>query len=696
VTESGPTPALTDVRLDSGYTTSRSDLIADFYLPCLATAERYDRASGYFRSTLFYLTSVGLSDFALRGGKMRLVCSPSLSREDVATLTEVLPRDEELDELVRREVELLLADPTSRTHTELLAALLAYGTLDVRIATPAAVNGIFHDKLGIFWDGEKNCVSFTGSANETFSAWDIDRNHESIEVFRSWDTSDARRIDRHAAYFESLWRNREPGVEVREFPAAAREILEYALVDDDLEAAVARFRAARRSKRQDGSVTRRPVFEQYQTAVIDHFFEAGSGLVAHATGAGKTLTGLEIIRRWIIDGRPALIIVPSNLLAMQWAGEADRYLGDLDVAFIQAGGTTPTRDWQALLPDMTRNARNLGGRVVIATLQTASRPAFLERVIATDDLLIVIDEVHRAGAASARSVFTIDAGGRLGLSATPERYGDPEGTAAIFRYFGSILEPVVTLKDAIGAGRLVEYDYFVHTVELTESEAEDWLRMTKEIQTAYARLAEDNHGKKIPSDLFQRLLIARARIVKQAERKTALAAEVVREEWRDGDRWLVYCDSQTQLTKVLEELRHTGLDAYEYHSAMAGGQRETLAYFERQGGVLVAIRCLDEGVDIPAANAALVLASSTNPREFIQRRGRVLRKAQGKDHATIHDCVVTLTDEEGRTRAIDADFARAKAFAVDARNPSTMRHLEMLEIELRAAMGGDFEDEDDD
>jgi superfamily II DNA or RNA helicase len=683
---------LADLPLDSGYTSSRSDLIEDFYLPCLSAAETYDRASGYFRSSLFYLTSVGLSDFALRGGRMRLICSPSMAREDAVALEGVLPREEMLDEVVRREIELLLADPLSRTHTELLAALVTYGTLDLKIATPSAVNGIFHDKLGLFWDSGGSAVSFTGSANETFSAWDVEKNHESFEVFRSWDTSDARRIDRHAAYFESLWRDREPRVEVRSFPAAAEEVLKAAVVDDELEAAVKRFRQARSAPR---GPTRRVVFERYQKQVIEAFDETPRGLVAHATGSGKTLTALEITRRWIENGRPALIIVPSDLLALQWARESAAYLSELDVAFVQAGGTAATHDWQKLLPDMTRDDSNLGPRVVIATLQTASRPVFLSRVVEGSHLLVVVDEVHRAGSPTGRNLFELDAGGRLGLSATPDRYGDPEGTQAIHSYFGAVIEPVVTLSDAIQAKRLVEYDYFVRTVGLTPTEAEAWLELTSEIQSAFARLPESDTGGKIQSEAFQRLLIARARIVKQAERKADLATEVIAQEWEDGDRWLVYCDSQGQLASVLGELRGVGLDAYEYHSAMEGGRRETMSYFAHNGGVLVAIRCLDEGVDVPAANAALILASSTNPREFIQRRGRVLRSAPGKAHATIHDCIVTLTDESGARRIIDSDFSRALAFAGEARNPSTRRQLEMMELEARASMGGDFEDEGD-
>ena len=141
---------------------------------------------------------------------------------------------------------------------------------------------------------------------------------------------------------------------------------------------------------------------------------------------------------------------------------------------------------------------------------------------------------------------------------------------------------------------------------------------------------------------LKRLLIARARIVKEAKAKIDLALSVLRKVYRQGQHWLVYCDNQQQLSKVLELLLENDFDAYEYHSGMSGDRESTLRYFTRNGGVLVSIKCLDEGVDIPAATHALILASSKNPREFIQRRGRILRKSPGKACAYLYDAVVNF------------------------------------------------------
>ena len=171
------------------------------------------------------------------------------------------------------------------------------------------------------------------------------------------------------------------------------------------------------------------------------------------------------------------------------------------------------------------------------------------------------------------------------------------------------------------------------------------------------------------SEHFKMLLIQRARIVKRAAEKAPLARALLEAQFRPTQRWLVYCDDQSQLLDVIRNLRQSGIPALEYHSAMRGSRPETLDYFEERGGVVVAIKCLDEGVDIPSVDHALILASSTNPREFIQRRGRVLRTAPLKFSAEIHDVLVGL-DDGGARRLVDSDLRRATQFAEGARNLS--------------------------
>ena len=231
---------------------------------------------------------------------------------------------------------------------------------------------------------------------------------------------------------------------------------------------------------------------------------------------------------------------------------------------------------------------------------------------------------------------------RLGLSATPHRYNDPIGTKRIFNYFDKIINPLFTLEDAIRTRRLVPYKYHLYETTLTENEIQDWMKLSNQIKKEYARLSAQQRESDLPDNL-KLLLIRRAKIRKKAHNKIGITAEIISKVYERGQRWLIYCDDQDQLNKVLTRLREIGFDPLEYHSSMASGQKESLDWFVRLGGVLVAIKCLDEGIDIPSITHALILASSQNPREFIQRRGRVLRvnpNDPSKTIAFIHDLIV--------------------------------------------------------
>ena len=210
----------------------------------------------------------------------------------------------------------------------------------------------------------------------------------------------------------------------------------------------------------------------------------------------------------------------------------------------------------------------------------------------------------------------------MGLSATPERYGDTEGTQAILDYFGPVLLPEFGIPDAIKCGRLVPYEYHIHIVALNSDEQQRWDQFTDRIGGLLrAPLLMTGSVAKVQTEEYRMLLIRRASILKRAEGKVGLAVETIREQYEKGDRWLIYCDNSAQLGLVVDQIRGIGLDAYEYRSEMSGSRWATLDYFQRIGGIIVAIKCLDEGVDLPAINRAMILASSSNPREFIQRRG---------------------------------------------------------------------------
>ena len=291
------------------------------------------------------------------------------------------------------------------------------------------------------------------------------------------------------------------------------------------------------------------------------------------------------------------------------------------------------------------------------------------------------------------------------MSATPRRAGDPDGTARILDYFNGIVPPPFTLQDAIESGALTPYFYHVHTVTLTSTEQEQWDQLTKRIQQLFAQNASGKEPSAGADHQIERLLIERGRLLKQAEGKAATAGAILGAHYQRGERWIVYCDDLTQLGAVQAVLAARGLESTAYHSAMTGDKEQTIRLFEANGGIVVSIRCLDEGVDIPSVTHALILASSKNPREYIQRRGRVLRRAEGKSMSHIHDVLVLPdsvgTPDEGedpRLNIIASEIIRALEFGRSALNPAAITDLERIALrfatDYKALLSAGYEDDE--
>jgi superfamily II DNA or RNA helicase len=344
---------------------------------------------------------------------------------------------------------------------------------------------------------------------------------------------------------------------------------------------------------------------------------------------------------------------------------------------------------------------------VLATTPTASSEEFLGLCSQGEHLFVVADEVHRLGSPGAKAILSVASGPRLGLSATPRRAGDPTGTAAILNYFGDVVPPPFTIYDAIQANALTPYAYHVHRIELQQDEQQQWDALTSEIR----KLTAQARGEGIAADRtealqgrLKMLLIRRARIVKGAREKPSAALRILSTTYSKGQRWIVYCDDRQQMTATRDLLRADGIeDVLEYHTAMEGDPARTLDLFTSHGGIVVSIRCLDEGVDIPAVSHALILASSKNPREYIQRRGRVLRKSPGKALAQIHDVLVSPSfsaEEPLETAILEGELARAIEFGQHAINPGCIADLMRLASEhqldlARLASTGDEEEGDE-
>jgi superfamily II DNA or RNA helicase len=699
---------LSDLDFPPEMSKGADDIAADFYLPCMRAAIKYDRVAGFFSSAAYLIAWPAIRAFFSRGGRIRVICSPALSESDVEGLTSGYGArmDEALSEALIAELNAMLASDQLERPARALSGMIAAGLVDVRLAllskgAPPVAKRIFHDKVGIFEDESGMRVGFRGTMNETYLGLAPDGNIDSIDIFPSWvGGRDERRVVDAVGRFEALWSNEIEGIQVRPFPdvalkvirevaaQAAWEILAEQLAVEALAEAEALIRTAPASVR--------PLWPHQVEALAAWEANGNRGILAHVTGSGKTLTAIEAIRRRLRAGEAPLVVVPSTALLRQWALEITRELADLEPRLLFCGGGNDSWRTGGLLRMWLRRAAE-ERRVVLAVLNTASSAEFLAG-IPTVPLFLLSDEVHRVGSRAFSGLLTIEANSRLGLSATPERYGDPSGTDAVMTYFSGVVH-TYTLQEAIAAGHLTPYTYHPATVSLTADETDRWRELTRRIGLRAAAVADQ--GDLAADERLRLLLIERARIAKNAAAKVDHAAEILTAHCETGHRWLVYCDSLAQLGDVMEALRRRGLHPLEYHSAMTGDEAATLNEFELNGGVIASIRCLDEGVNIPSASHALILASSRNPREFVQRRGRVLRPHPTKTVSHIYDALVVPGTRVGDTDDgfVWGELARAVQFSRSALNAEAHTALERvcidqgLDVSRLASLG--FEDDEE-
>ena len=468
------------------YFTDIHDVAATFYRPCMRDAVRYDRITGYFSSAVYLIVWAEIVDFAARGGRIRIICSPTLSTSDASSIADAYRAltSDELAVSLLAEYHRLLQHPYLSEPAAALAGLIVDGVVDIRIAqvsphARASSKSMFHDKTGLFFDDNGDAIGFRGGINETYLGLAPGGNLDSITVWTSWAGGRETQITlSNIERFERLWRDEAPGVDVDEVPDIALEEFSRTIADGDpwqikAEALAAKEHIAR-SATPSTAITLRP----HQQKAIAAWDAAGRiGLLRHATGSGKTITAIEAIRRELLDGHRPVVLVPSIILLDQWVGELRRHLGDLRVRAHPCSGEHP--EWRRLLAAWLGPTEE--HRVIVSTIATAASNSFVGQLQRSSDrLLLVVDEAHRLGAPQAKRLLDVDAAARLGLSATPERAGDPEGTQALLEYFGGTVD-TFSLQDALNADPpiLTKYDYEPWIVGLSDDEQLEWGRTLK-------------------------------------------------------------------------------------------------------------------------------------------------------------------------------------------------------------------------
>ncbi|MFC1976417.1 DEAD/DEAH box helicase family protein [Chloroflexota bacterium] len=554
-----------------------------------------------------------------------------------------------------------------------LAWMVADDILDFCLALPRnKLDNEFHAKFGIFSDAYGNQIAFNGSYNDSITGI---RNYEEIDIFCSWVEGEVDWVERRERQFQRLWDNEDKNVRVLELPEAARE-------------KIIKLRSEERPYPEPDWVKERRIFEtgtDYEpTSLWKHQQEAIAaweqnnrvGLLSMATGSGKTRTAIAAAKRC-----PSLnlliIAVPRKNLVEQWAGELSVHASFPDPILVYESSAK----WQDRLFNKLRAAHEARWSkpvVIIGSLQSLSRKRFISVINDAgipQNTLLVVDEVHNVGAPTYRKILDLAYQWRLGLSATPVRHFDEIGSATINDYFLEVVY-VYGLKQALEDKHLSPYAYKVYAAELSLEEYDQYMSLTYRIISLRGRSEDDavtfqtNNVLDGDDEEIEQLLFKRARILKKCMAKMEITKDILAEG--PPSRCLIYCADHEQLDDVQQILNDSKIIHLKYTGKTSASQRKAAldALDSGQISILLAIDCLDEGVDVPSVDTAIILASSTNKRQFIQRRGRILRRAKGKQIATLIDVIVLPPQSVGREGKwmLNGELARAKEMAELAQN----------------------------
>lgn len=688
-----------DLNIKISYRSENEDeLIHDFYIPVLSQAVSYKRAVGFFSSSILLQISKGIAKLIGNGGKIQIVASPELTEDDIQA---IITGYDMREKIIERALMRKLYEPNNSNEEErfnYIAHLIANEQLDIKIALmdDGKTNGLYHEKIGIIEDEYGDKIAFTGSLNETNNA--VQKNFESIDVYTSWNgNTDYQRIIMKEQDFNNLWSNNTKRLTIYDFPKAVEEkILSYrkSYIKKEEDIINTQFDIYEDFGLYEPAYPRTPKWFRirgYQEEAIEAWKENGyRGLFNMATGTGKTLTALSAVTTlWQTSkNKLAVIIVcPYTHLVDQWKEDVIEFNMEPIVAY----STSPQKNWLKTMENKVHRY-NIGviKNICILTTNATYKTDKFQKVIKDieKNILFIVDEAHNAGAEEFSAYLDPRFEYRLALSATPKRHLDEFGTNRILNYFDKEVY-YFGLDRAIEDGFLTQYYYYPEIVYLTDEEYLKYIGISKKISKFIIK-----KDKKIKlTDAAKSLLIKRARLVAGARNKLDKLREIMK--YKQQSKYnLIYCgatyiEGETDEDEVRQIEAVTNILGNELNMRVAKFTAEETPE-ERQRIIkdfstgeelqaIVAIKCLDEGVNIPSIQNAYILASSTNPREFIQRRGRVLRKFKDKNFAYIYDFITLprdlytvsqIEDDELKfdMALIKKELLRAKEFANLAEN----------------------------
>lgn len=668
--------SLKDVHIKIKYDSDEDDLLDDFYIPVLSESIEYYRLSGFFNSSSLAVSACGLENFIKNGGKMKLISSVIFSEEDLIRINEAEENPLKIIEENFINDFNSISDEFVKDHLAALGWMIAQGYLEIKVAYPKDLNSLFHPKVGILKDAAGNIVSFSGSDNETRSGWL--NNIEEFKVFTSWKSGHSEIIESDINSFYKYWGDEANKVKVIEIPKAIKRDL-IKLAPENLD----NLNFHQLPNYEGGSSISKEErkLRFYQQDALNSWFDNNCrGIFELATGTGKTFTALKCLEKLCKKEDVVCVIAcPLIYLVEQWEKDVKKFPIFENVYKIYGSNPNWKKELNDFIFDLDLGLSEDG--VIITTHNTFSTEDFKNILSKIDKkLCLIVDEMHHVGAEKfSQGLTNLNYEYRLGLSATPSVYMNDEATDFLMDYFGGIVASF-TIQDALtnidpetGEYYLCEYNYYPIRVMLNNKEMEEYNKLSNRIRIQYFKDNDDSEG------LLVRLLNQRRQILKNAADKDEKLREILN-KYDDLDHLIIFT-TYNQKERVLRILGEEKVSPrHEFTSNVSAKHIKEIGMSEREVLIdkfdkgklkaLVAIKCLDEGVDVPSADKVIIMSSSTNPMEYVQRRGRVLRKFPGKKIATIFDMVV-LPEDDGleMTRTIrDAEIKRLYDFIESARN----------------------------
>jgi len=731
---------LSDIDFDLVYTTGENEPV-EFFFQALCNSSRFDLGLGFFHSSGFQALAFGFAKFIHLNGTMRIIINDQLEEEDKDAIEKgYLDKvDDLIEKRIIRNFDSLFKTLSKKDEHffNCLSWLIAANRLDIRAVVPAKGNkGIAHQKYGVFYDDQKNRLSFSGSANFSYKAFKL--NVETINCQMSWsdDKSQIKLADYYTKLFNEQWDGESNSVHTIPLKQVMSRIRKNANKISFTEIMEEEKRLIREDNNylnyklnKNVSDIREPNYIEYSVEEPKFPFSKGprqyqidayenwvknnyQGIFAMATGTGKTITSLYCVLEEFKKEKiyNILILVPTRALVSQWIREVKKFN-------YQNLYSTQDRDWFNLLSNyfLNRQLSEKNNIVFISTYKSFNGVKF-QRLLKKDgwnDFILIADEAHNMGASQTIKNLPLIISKRIGLSATPERIYDDFGSQKIYEYFNSF-PPCYTYSYSMykaihnEPASLVKYYYYPYFTYLSEIELVEYKRITEKLIFNFdSKSGEFNEAGK-------RLLIKRKRIINKAEGKINVLKQIFKEvhtkekdlkftfvyvpegkedDYSDTDSYFCDEDDIRLITKYGEVIRNYGYSTHQILSQTTNREQILKQFAENKINVLLAMKILDEGVDVPATKNAIFCANTGNPRQYIQRRGRVLRKAEGKYYANIYDIIVapkenyinTLQKElkEMEIKIFQNELRRVANFIYAAENKHQVLNGKLGELSLK-------------